>query len=262
LTIRRSARSTADRSPCASGRLAAEAARTAARQGDRAGRWEARASRPVEPSLSGEGSGARCPAREGARRRGVRRLRAADFGRATSRALPVRAGTRNEAPQGPRFQEQTASRQRQADEATRVLRKEPQGTALVAALSRGSYGRPQGRHEVKSPRHLQLRWRPSDSSDGGEAGCPSALVAPGPPGSKRWVSAPSSGMHQVPGFRCGPGDASSSSRGRRPRPERPTPLGEAEARIARRARTTGTSGTIGPSSRMGEDSGFDGRGAE
>lgn len=99
----------------------------------------------------------------------------------------------NEAPQGPRFQEQTASRQRRADEATRVLRKEPQGTALVAALSRGPYGRPQGRHEVKSPRHLQLRWRPSDSSDGGEAGCPSALVAPGPPGSKRWVSAPSPG---------------------------------------------------------------------
>lgn len=44
----------------------------------------------------------------------------------------------------------------------------PQGTALVAAPSRGSYRRPQGRHEVKSPRHLKLRWRSSDLSDGGE----------------------------------------------------------------------------------------------
>lgn len=165
MTIRRSARSTADRSPRE--RPSGSRGCTPCRQ---AGRWAGRRRReppPVGSSLSGEGPGARSPAREGARHRGSdafgRRVREGDLPRYARKGRhPKRDAARLSIPG------QAASRQRLADEAIRVLRKGPQGTALVAAPGRGPYRRPRGRYEVKSPRHLQLRWRPSDSSDGGE----------------------------------------------------------------------------------------------
>lgn len=171
-----------------------------------------RKSPPVGPSLSGEGPGARSPAREGARHRGSdafgRRIREGDLPR-----LPAGAGTRSEAPQGPRFQDKLQAGNGKRMKSTACSARGRKARPSWPAPSRGSYRRPQGCHEVKSPRHLQLRWRPSDPSDGGERVARASLWRSGPPGSKRWVSAPSPGMRLVPGIRRDRGDAPSSSRG-------------------------------------------------
>jgi len=126
-----------------------------------------RESPPSPASLSGEVRARR--SRKGtARYREIRRFRAEDFGRVDLPRLPVRAGTRSEAPQGPRIQDKAASRQRQADEAIPRAPQGAAGTAFVAAPGRRPYRCPQGHHEAKSPRHLKLRWRSPDLSGGGE----------------------------------------------------------------------------------------------
>jgi hypothetical protein len=124
------------------------------------------------------------------RHRGVRRLwrRIREGLSFLSARRNRRAGTRSEAPQGA-LNKVAARLQGRADEATACPARGPRHMALAAVSSRAPCQCPQGHLEVKSPRHLRLRWRSSDSSDGGWNELLPCLAAREPPGRSVGVNA-------------------------------------------------------------------------
>jgi hypothetical protein len=249
--IRRSARSTADRPPRAGGRLAAEAARSP--HGERSA-GTAGGSTRVAPQ-SGRPSRGKATARRAARR-AVPARNPMPSGGGFREGQTSRTGPQGKVPEARRRKALESRTKLQAGNGKRmkpfrVLRKEPHGTALVAAPSRGPYRMParaSGSQVTAAPEiavaaaGLVRWWR---------AGCRSASGHDGRQGRSAGCQRRQAENRLVPGIRRDEVDASSPFRGRRPQARMSGPLGSV-ARIAGRARTTRTFGTVGPSSRMGE----------
>jgi len=215
-----------------------------------------RESPPSPASLSGEVRA--WQSRKGTTRyREIRRFRAEDFGRVDLPRLSVRAEpeARRRKALGSRIKLQAGNGKRMKPFS--VLRKEPQ--------ARPSWSRPvvdrtdarKGVTEVKSPRHLKLRWRSPDSSGGGERVARVSQWHEGRQGRSAGVSG------VTPRSVCSRDSDVTEPTRRHPvrggghRPECPTSSGVGGAFHPSCSHTTRTSGTVGPSLADGRDGGFE-----